>query len=81
MTTQPPAAEWALTRTVRLSRRFSVTFTFGPAGSVVEWDPARPDQLGTSLNKKELRAYRNGRDALYAEVGARLGGSVLLIEV
>jgi hypothetical protein len=79
-TTKQPS-EWALTRTIRLSRRLSVTFTFGPAGSVVEWDPARPDQLGTTLTKKELRNYRNGRDALYAELGERLGGSVLVVEV
>jgi hypothetical protein len=59
--------EWALTRTVRLSRRYTVEMTCGPAGFTCEWIPGRPDLVGKLLNKEEARNYRTARDELAAQ--------------
>lgn len=47
------------------------------AGIRSEWDPDLPDR---ALSKQERDQYRAGRDALLAEVGKELGGSVLVVE-
>jgi hypothetical protein len=72
------APEWAITKTVRLSRRLAVNMTCGPAGLVCEWDPAPP----TSLRTSERRRYRRARDHLLIEMKDRLGlgGAILVIE-
>jgi hypothetical protein len=70
-------AEWAEQKTVRLSRRLTVDLTLGLAGMTCEWSPAMPARL----TKKELQAYRRARNELAAIVAARLGGSVLIVEV
>jgi hypothetical protein len=70
-------AEWALTRTVSINSKLSVTMTAGPGGFTCEWSPDRP----TELKKKERNRYRVGRNALLAEVAQRMGGNVLCIEI
>ena len=68
-------SEWACTKQVRLSSRYSVTMTAGPAGFICEWEPDVPNDL----TKAELRRYRKARDELVAQIGERLGGSVLIV--
>ena len=69
--------DWALTRSVRISRSLTAEMTAGPAGFVVEWFPDRPRRL----SRKEIKKYKNARNALLGEVAVRLGGNVLLIEL
>jgi hypothetical protein len=71
------AAEWALTRTVPINDRLSVTMTCGPMGFVCEWSPTTPKEL----KKKERKRYRAGRDALLADVAERMGGNILVVEI
>ena len=47
-------------------------------GLRTEWSPDLPRR---NLSEQELNQYRAGRDALLAEVGKELGGSVLILEV
>jgi hypothetical protein len=47
-------------------------------GLTAKWSPALPAER--ELSKQELEQYRAGRDALLAEVGKHLGGSVLVVE-
>jgi hypothetical protein len=70
-------AEWAISRVIPINDRLSVTMTCGPMGFVCEWSPTTPKEL----KKKERRRYRAGRDQLIAEVAARLGGNILLVEI
>ena len=42
----------------------------------IDWTPSPPKDL----RPDELEQYRRGRDALLAEIGAALGGNVLVIE-
>ena len=71
-----------------LSRRFRVgaytctmTVPRPRPGSVIslatEWAPSAPSRLSS----KELRQYRNGRDAALAEVSRALGAPVAVMEV
>jgi hypothetical protein len=71
--------EWAVTKTTRLSKRYSVDLTLGPGGFCCEWSPHTP--APRSLTGKEVARYRRARDALVAEVSERIGGSVLVVEV
>ena len=71
--------EWAMTRTVRLSRRFTVDLTAGPGGYICEWWPDRPEP-SRPLTPKEVRRYRAARHELLTELGARLGGNILVLE-
>ena len=70
-------AEWALSRSVQINSKLSVTMTAGPGGFTCEWSPTIPREL----KKKERNRYRAGRDSLLAEVAQRLGGGVLVVEV
>lgn len=67
----------ATSKTVRLSKRLSVTITVSKTGMVCEWLPERP----TKLTAKELRRYRQARDKAVAEIALSLGGSAFVIEV
>jgi hypothetical protein len=78
-TDAPAQAEWALTRTVPINNRLTVTMTCGPGGFVCEWSPATPSFK--QLKKWERKRYRAGRNALLAEVAERIGGNVLVLEV
>jgi hypothetical protein len=69
--------DWAITRTVRISRTLSVEMTAGPGGFVCEWLRDRPRRL----SRKEIKKYRNARNALLGEVAERLGGNVLVVEI
>jgi len=71
------AANWAITRTVRISGRLSVTLTAGPAGLCAEWAPSLPRRL----SRAERRRYRAGRDALLAELATRTGLRIMVVEV
>lgn len=42
----------------------------------VEWSPDVPREL----TAQQLQQYRDGRDALLAEIGRDLGGNVLVVE-
>ena len=70
-------AEWALSRSVQINSKLSVTMTAGPGGFTCEWSPTIPREL----KKKERNRYRAGRDSLLAKVAQRLGGGVLVVEV
>ena len=71
------AAEWAITRTIAINNKLTVTMTAGPGGFTCEWSPTIPREL----KKKERNRYRAGRDPLLAKVAQRLGGGVLVVEV
>jgi hypothetical protein len=71
------ASEWALTTSVRLSKRYSVDITAGPGGMTAEWDPDLPNP--NKLTKQEWRRYRTARDELVARVAERMGGACLVI--
>jgi hypothetical protein len=58
-------ASLATSKTVRLSRRLSVTITVSMAGMTCEWNPELPEQMTT----KELARYRKARDELVASLG------------
>lgn len=66
----------ATTRTVRLSKRLSVTIAVSRLGMTCEWEPALP----AKLTAKELRRYREARNAVVAEAAERLGGTAVIIE-
>ena len=74
---QPVRGDWAVERTARLSRRYSVTMTCGPGGYVCEWSPEVPK---TGLSHRETRRYYEARHALLEEVARRLGGNILVVE-
>ena len=71
-------SEWAERRYVRLSRRYAVEMIVGPGGFTCEWHPGFPTGR---LSKSEWSAYRQARDALAADVSARLGEPVLMVEL
>ena len=60
----PYTPEWAITRKIKLSSRYSVEMTVGPGGFTCEWSPDIPKPK--SLNQTEMARYRAGRDALIA---------------
>jgi hypothetical protein len=70
-------ADWALTRTVPINDKLSVTMTAGPGGFTCEWSPITPKEL----KKKERKRYRAGRDQLLTEVAERMGGNILVVEI
>jgi hypothetical protein len=74
------ASEWAISRSVNLGKGLSVEFTAGPAGFVAEWNTGSPPDP-RKLSKKQMKLYRAGRDAVAQELGRRLGGGVLMIEL
>ena len=75
--TNARASEWAVRRVARLSRRYSVEITVGPAGMVCEWSPTPPRRL----TKKEQSRYRAARAECITELTERLGRPVLVVEV
>lgn len=77
-------AEAALfTATFSVGRRYTCTLTFPPVRPgearhmVAEWAPRVPHRL----TKKEVRAYRAGRDKAALEYAERCGVRMLLAEV
>jgi hypothetical protein len=53
------------TSTFRISRRYQCTMTAHDDGEVaVKWEPHLPH----GLKKKEMQAYRRGRDAFIAQL-------------
>jgi hypothetical protein len=70
------AANWAISKTVRINATLSVEMTCGPGGFVCEWSPGPPRKL----TRNEIR-YRQGRDDFLAEVAVRLGGNVVVAEL
>jgi hypothetical protein len=72
-------AEWALSRSVQINSKLSVTMTAGPGGFTCEWAPAPP--AFKQLNQRERERYCAGRDALLGEVAQRMGGNVLVVEI
>ncbi|MCW5750874.1 MAG: hypothetical protein KIT81_06985 [Alphaproteobacteria bacterium] len=71
-----------LVRSFKVGRRI-VTMTIPqiPARGLVcmscEWAPDAPRRL----SKRELREYRQGRDAVLAEISEMIGGRVAVAEV
>ena len=55
-----------------------MTFTLGANRIEAQWRPRSPRR--GELSKAEMRQYRDGRDALMAEVAGALCGNVLVIE-
>jgi len=51
-------AEWAIETTVKLSKRYTVTMTFGPSGSTCEWDPDLPKINQRPRTRGFAGAYR-----------------------
>ena len=74
-----PIGEWAISKTARLSKRFTVDLTIGPGGFVCEWSPRSPRR--GELTGKEIHRYRRARDTCVTEVAERMGGNVLLVEL
>jgi hypothetical protein len=70
-------AEWALERTVQITKTLRVHMTAGPGGFTSEWEPAMP----RTLTQAQLNRYRRARDELLSEVGAKMGGGVLVVEL
>jgi hypothetical protein len=70
-------SDWAVEKTVKLSKRFTVTMTVSTSKFMCEWDPDVPDPR--DLTKAEMKRYRKARDELFAQIGERLGGAVLII--
>jgi hypothetical protein len=70
------AAEWAITRRIRLSSTLAVDLTIGPGGAVAEWVGARPKYL----TDVEQRRYREGRNVV-RELARKLGGTVAVLEI
>ncbi len=72
----------ALVRTWQVGRR-KVTMTVAQtrkgevANAVIEWSPAMPHHL----SRRELRQYRTGRDAAFADLCGALGIRGLLCEI
>jgi hypothetical protein len=72
----------ALVRTFRVGPRM-VTWTIpqptpgSVSHSVVEWEPDMPKRL----SEAEWRQYREGRDAIYAELSAVLGIRIAVMEL
>jgi hypothetical protein len=71
------SGEWAISKTVRITKRLSAHMTAGVSHFVVEWDPAAPRKL----NSTGMRRYRAGRDQLLAEVAARMELQIAVIEI
>ena len=75
------ARKWESTFPVGVYR-VTIQITLDPKDRVADmkvmWAPHLPPQ---SLSDHERAQYRAGRDALNAEIGKALGGSILVIEV
>ena len=72
----------ALVRTFPVGKRMVILTAQLPCPGrltniTIDWHPTVPE----CLSKRELRQYRAGRDAALGELGARLGGGVLVMEV
>jgi hypothetical protein len=72
-----PTIDFTLTKSARLSKRFSIEFSLGPGGFKCEWDPDVPRK---GLTNTERKRYIAARDELLREAAARLGESVLVVE-
>jgi hypothetical protein len=69
---------------IRVGERYVVTLAIpltalrsGVVHLDVVWEPSPPRRLTAS----ELRDYRRGRNALFAEVAKHIGGNVAIVEV
>jgi hypothetical protein len=73
----------ALSVTFPVGRKYRCTVTIPPLrhgelrSTVFEWVPSVPPRL----TKQELRDYRRGRDAAFAELARRTGDRMLLVEI
>jgi hypothetical protein len=67
-----------VTRTGKLSSRYTVTITIGSLGMTCEWEPKQPEY--SEMTSKEIRTYRTIRDQTVAEFAAILNGNILIIE-
>jgi hypothetical protein len=73
---------------VRLARELTSKFPVGRFTCEMSWSPARglrcewsPDvPAPRSLNKKEVRDYRAGRDVFLQEIASTIGGNVMVVE-
>lgn len=72
------SAELAVTKTVRLSKRLTVTLSVSRLGMTAEWEPGRP---GEGLSAGELKIYREARDGLLTEAAKRFGIGITVVEV
>lgn len=70
-------SEEAETKTFRLSDNLSVEITVGAGGFVCEWIPEIPSKL----TKEELQNYKNGRNELLARLSAKIGGTVVVVDL
>jgi hypothetical protein len=60
--------------------KFVCEMSWSPgSGLKCEWSPDVP--APKSLNKKEMREYRAGRDLFVQEIASSLGGNVMVLEV
>ena len=71
------AAEWAITRRIKISAGLEADLTIGPGGACCEWIGGRPRRLTPA----QWRRYRSERDKLIGELAHRMGGNILLIEI
>ena len=72
------SASRGFSRTVRLGKRLNVEIIVSSSGKMLcEWSPDVPRKL----NGKQMRLYRQARDAVIAEMAAATGLNVALMEL
>ena len=79
MSTKTTAPEWAITRRVRVSKKYSAKITMGPNGSTVDSIPYMPPRGG--LTQGQIARYQRGSNALAQEVATKLGGTLLMMDL
>lgn len=72
------SASRCFTRTARLGKRLSVEITISTAGQMCcEWTPSVPRKL----SGKQVRLYRQARDAALTEMAEATGMNVAVMEL
>lgn len=58
---------------------YKCEMTYSKSGGLhAKWLPGMPE--AKSFSPQEMEQYRAGRDALLAEIGKEMGGSILVVE-
>jgi hypothetical protein len=70
-------ADSAISKKVNLGGGLSLQLTMSRSGAVCEWSPSMPSRL----SRLQWKKYRKARDELITELGKRLGGDALVVEV
>jgi hypothetical protein len=70
-------AEWTITKRIRINANLQVDLTIGPSGACDEWIGGEPK----FLTDVERRRYRDGRDALVAELARKMHANIAVVEI